>query len=154
MSKHQMFFAGPSEDEVRMCGCAAPHARTHIGTSPRSLPSVPPLPFRPHPSPIVAVSPDLCIYGCIIHLDEGVAKAREKYPDGLCNAICQELREQKAEDTRGLVKITVLSMVQLKQVLSDYGCPEHWVDGQHEDNSSDRIMSKELFKLGVKLGTS
>ena len=89
-----------------------------------------------------------------IHLDEGRAKAAEEYPEGLCREICRGLKDQKNEDAKNLVKPKPLSMIQLKRMLHGYGCPDHWVDGQHEDTESDVMMRKELLKLGVRQGTS
>ena len=41
---------------------------------------------------------------------------------------------------------------QLRKVLEDYGCPQHWVDNQHADDEDDEEMRKQLFALGITAG--
>ena len=63
-----------------------------------------------------------CTPGQHVHiaLDEGRAKAAEKYPPGLVRAIITGLKNQITEDGKGLVDTKPVSSLQLTKVLTEF----------------------------------
>ena len=62
------------------------------------------------------------------------------------------MEDQLKEDSKGNVKTKKIGLNQLKKVLEEYGCPEHWVDNQHAEDENDEMMKKELLVIGMKAG--
>ena len=95
-----------------------------------------------------------CTPGQHVHiaLDEGRAKAAERYPPGLVRAIITGLKNQIKEDGKSLIDTRPVSSLQLRKVLTEFGSPPHWVDNQHSDGVDEEITKMELNALRVKNG--
>ena len=85
-------------------------------------------------------------------LMEGRAKAAEEYPDGLCKAICNGMKKQQAFDATGLCSLCSMTTRDLENSMTAAGMPTHWKDEQHENQTEEELLQREIMLLRIKDG--